>query len=168
MRAGDLGRVLAWRNHPNVKRHMLTQHEITLGEHLSWFERASNDATKRLLIVEEGELSLGFVSFSGVAPGGVSDWGFYATPDAPRGSGRKLGFSALDYAFETLELHKICGQALGQNEASCRFHWMLGFQQEGVLRDQQLIGGSYHDLICFGLLRGEWTANKSGRIESHK
>jgi UDP-4-amino-4,6-dideoxy-N-acetyl-beta-L-altrosamine N-acetyltransferase len=156
MVAADLERVLAWRNYPEVRRYMLTQHEIQIEEHCSWFERASLEESRRLLIVEEGEISLGFVQFSNVMPGASADWGFYAAYEAPKGSGRKLGICALRFAFETLQLHKVCGQALRFNDASIRFHLSLGFQQEGVLREQQQINNVYHDLICFGLLSHEW------------
>lgn len=157
MTNADLEQVLAWRNDAKVRRYMLTQHEISLAEHRQWFERTSQESMRRLLIVEEHGLALGFVHFAGVAPGGVADWGFYAAPDAPKGSGRKLGVTALDFAFGALELHKVCGQALDFNEASTRFHRELGFRQEGVLRQQHRIDGTYHDLICFGLLCDEWT-----------
>ncbi len=104
---------------------------------------------------------MGFVQFSGVAPGGIADWGFYAAPEARKGSGSKLGVAALGFAFETLGLHKVCGQALDFNEASIRFHLRLGFQQEGVLREQKRIGGKYHDLICFGLLCHDAAAKRT-------
>lgn len=162
MSANDVELVRMWRNHSDIRRYMLTQHEISHDEHRRWFERASEDPARRLLIVQEGEMAFGFVHFSGVVRGGVADWGFYAAPDAPRGSGRKLGMAALNYAFQTQELHKVCGQALDFNEASIRLHRMLGFQQEGVLRDQHRVGDTYHDLICFGLLRCEW----SGKVSS--
>jgi len=165
MEFGDLTTVLAWRNHPNVRRHMLTQHEITPEEHERWFVRTSCDRLKKLMIVEEGRRAFGFVQFSGVDAGGIADWGFYIEPGAARGSGRKLGTMALGFAFRDLELHKVCGQALGVNDASIRFHRSHGFQQEGVLRDQRRVDGAYHDLICFGLLRHEWVAGPSGRTE---
>lgn len=155
MLAADLERVLAWRNHPEVRRYMLKQHEIQMAEHRSWFERAMSDQTRRLLIAEEGETPLGFAQFSNVAQGAAADWGFYVSPEAQKGSGRKLGICALNFAFETLQLHKVCGQALRFNEASIRFHLRLGFQQEGVLREQHRIDNTYHDLICFGLLSNE-------------
>lgn len=152
----DLELVLAWRNHPDVRRHMYTQHEITLDEHLSWFERASNNSRKHPLIFESHGKPTGFVNFSELECGGVADWGFYASPDAPRGSGRLLGRMALEYGFTKFKLHKVCGQALGHNERSIRFHQTLGFQQEGVLRDQHFDGTQYHHVFCFGLLRNEW------------
>ena len=161
MNADDLVDVLTWRNHPDIRRYMLTQHEITLDEHRNWFERASKDAARGLLIVEENDHPLGFVHFSGVAPSGVAAWGFYAVPEAPKGSGRKLGITALKFAFGSLDLHKVCGQALGFNKASIHFHQILGFQQEGVLRDQHWVAGGYHDMICFGLLNHEWVAKEA-------
>lgn len=152
----DLLRVLAWRNHPDIRSVMLNRHEISLAEHRAWFERASCDPTKRLLIFDEGGNALGFVSFTGIRGGGIADWGFYTAPDAAKGTGRRLGISALNLGFGEIGLHKICGQALAFNEASIRFHRMLGFRQEGILREQHFDGRHFRDLICFGLLRQEW------------
>lgn len=154
----DLPMLLFWRNHEDIRRLMFTQHEISLEEHRNWFAKASIDSTRRLLIVEDVSVPLGYVQFSHVAPGGVADWGFYACPDAPKGSGRKLGQMALNHAFGELKLHKVCGQAIESNAASIAFHKRLGFAQEGVLRDQQRIGGDYHSLVRFGLLAHEWQA----------
>ena len=152
----DLERVLAWRNHPDVRRYMYTQHEITLDEHQRWFERTLPDPKKHLLIFEVNQQPLGFVNFNKTGNGGIADWGFYVAPKAPKGSGRQLGCAALSHAFTQLKLHKVCGQALAYNQRSILFHQSLGFQQEGTLRDQHFDGESYHHVICFGLLSNEW------------
>ena len=155
----DLELVLTWRNHPDVRRYMYTQHEITLDEHQRWFERNLPDAKKHLLVFEVNQQPLGFVNFNEAGNGGIADWGFYAAPDAPKGSGRKLCRAALNYAFTQLQLHKVSGQALAYNERSIQFHQTLGFKQEGTLRDQHFDGDRYHDVICFGLLCHEWQPN---------
>jgi UDP-4-amino-4,6-dideoxy-N-acetyl-beta-L-altrosamine N-acetyltransferase len=159
MNEGDLELVLVWRNSPEVRSFMLTRHEITSAEHRAWFEKSRADASRALLIAEKEGGPFGFVGFSGVSKAGAADWGFYTAPEAARGAGRHLGAAALEYAFHSLALHKVCGQVLGFNAASIRFHRSLGFQQEGVLRQQHQIDGTYHDLICFGLLRQEWCCN---------
>lgn len=159
----DLDLLLEWRNHPDVRRYMLSQHEISRQEHVSWFQRASSDASRRLLLVEEEDVPLGFVNFSGVAQGTAADWGFYAAPGAPKGAGAKIGTAALDLAFDALDLHKVCGQALAFNKASIRFHEKLGFTKEGLLREQHRIDGVYHDMICFGLIRSEWIHRRIAR-----
>lgn len=156
----DLPMVLAWRNHPDVRRFMFTQHEISLDEHHRWFEKASRELSKRLLIVECEQQPIGYVQFSNVSEGGISDWGFYARPDAAKGTGRKLGVLALNYAFRNLNLHKVCGQAITCNKASIAFHQSMGFALEGELQDQQRIEGTYHSVFCFGLLASAWYPEK--------
>jgi UDP-4-amino-4,6-dideoxy-N-acetyl-beta-L-altrosamine N-acetyltransferase len=152
----DLPMVLAWRNHPVVRSYMLTQHEICLEEHRNWFARVKDDKTRQQLIVLEGSDPLGFAQFNSVCQGGIADWGFYARPDAPKGSGTKLGQAALAHAFEKLGLHKVCGQAIESNVASISFHRKLGFSEEGRLREQKRISEQYHTLFCFGLLAKDW------------
>ncbi len=154
--------VLAWRNHPEVRSFMFTQHEINLEEHIQWFNRVKLDKSRSLLIVQEEETPIGYIQFSNVEPGGVADWGFYARPNAEKGNGKKLGTVALEYAFGNLELHKVCGQAIVSNHASIRFHERLGFKREAELREQKRIGSEYKTLICFGLLASEWTQIKKG------
>jgi UDP-4-amino-4,6-dideoxy-N-acetyl-beta-L-altrosamine N-acetyltransferase len=156
---GDLEQVLAWRNHPDVRRFMYTQHEIGLAEHRAWFERASQDEHRHLLIVEEEGLALGFVQFNEPSQNGVAEWGFYAAPNTPKGTGRKLAHAALDHAFGALGFHKVCGQALDFNERSIAFHRSLGFIDESVLREQYFDGDRYHAVHCFGLLASEWHHN---------
>lgn len=152
----DLEQVLAWRNHPDIRRYMFTQHEITLDEHQRWFERTLPDPKKHLLMFEVNYLPLGFVNFNELENGGIANWGFYVAPDAPKGSGRQLGCAALTHAFATLKLHKVCGQALAYNQRSINFHLAIGFQQECILRDQHFDGERYHAIHGFGLLCDEW------------
>lgn len=156
MTGEDLPMVLDWRNAPAIRHVMFNSAKIGLDEHRAWFDRASQDPTRRLLIVETNAGPLGFVQFGPVAPGGISDWGFYAGPEAPKGSGRILGLTALDHAFFDLKLHKVCGQALEFNAASIRLHERLGFCREGLLRQQHRTATGYCSVIHFGLLHAEW------------
>lgn len=139
---------------------MLTRHEISPDEHRQWFDRASQDVRKKLLIIEEAGVAIGCVNFSGVEPTGVADWGFYAAPGAAKGSGKKICATALNTAFGNFMLHKVCGQALASNTASAGLHLALGFSQEGLLREHSRMDAGYQDLLCFGLLRREWTASR--------
>jgi UDP-4-amino-4,6-dideoxy-N-acetyl-beta-L-altrosamine N-acetyltransferase len=160
MIASDLENVLKLRNHPKVRRYMLTQHEISIEEHTLWFESASQNESIRLLIFDVDEVCMGFVQLKKTCDLGVANWGFYVTPDAPKGIGRKLGNAAITRAFEVENFHKICGQTLGYNRPSIEFHKSLGFIQESILQRQHFVGEKHHDLICFGLLKSEWSKFK--------
>lgn len=152
----DLALVYAWRNHPDVRQYMYTRHEISLEEHSRWFEKASNDPSRSLLIFEHQDIPRGFAQFSRLPGGKSADWGFYLAFDAPKGSGRALGACALSYAFFNLDLHKVCGQVLANNERSIALHLRLGFQKEGLLRDHFFDGKNFQAVVCFGLLKAEW------------
>ncbi len=156
MRESDLEAVLRWRNHPGVRKCMLSPHEITMAEHLAWFDRSEKDDTRVLLVVEEDGQIMGCVVFSNVSCAGTADWSFYVDPDSLPGTGRKVCAAALYSAFNELQIHKVAGQVLDFNDASIRTHLRLGFRQEGVLREHRLIDGKHLDLIVFGLLSFEW------------
>lgn len=159
MRAADLDAVLEWRNDVLVRRFMFTNHAIGMGEHLAWFERVSQDPSRYPLVFERDGLASGVVNFSVSGAGGVAEWGFYAAPQSPRGTGGQMGRTALRYGFATLGFHKISGMALALNAVSMRLHLGLGFRQEGMLREQHFDGRQYHDVVCFGLLASEWRLN---------
>lgn len=158
--AGDLPALLAWRNHPAVRKFMFTQHEITMTEHWNWFAEAIKQSSRRLMVAEDNHGLIGFFQLSHSGFGEVADWGFYVNPDGLTGSGMRLGISALNYAFNELGLHKVCGQAIITNLASIAFHKKLGFEQEGQLRDHKFIGATYHSLVCFGMLASDWRPDR--------
>ena len=162
MSASDLEIVFQWRNNPDVRRFMYTTHELTWEEHCAWFERARKNDNVKLLIYEQDRSPRGFVNISCKRSRGIADWGFYLAPDAPAGTGQNLGAAVLNYAFSQLGLHKLCGEVLGFNDRSLRFHQRLGFVREGRLREQHFDGESYHDVVCFGLLKSEWELFTSG------
>jgi len=156
MREDDLESVLRWRNHPDIRGRMYNSREISPAEHREWYARAMRDPHRHLLIVEQSGMPLGFVQFTESGSDGVADWGFYAVPDAPAGSGTKLGTAALDHAFRRLKLRKIRGEAIVSNEPSKALHRKLGFAEEGITQKQSSDGAASHDVLCFGLEATDW------------
>ncbi len=151
----DLAKVLHWRNHPDVRRFMYSQHEISLTEHRTWYECNLKNPRHHLLIVEDEFGPFGFVRFF-ERETGVAEWGFYLAPGAPPGSGRRLGIAALTHAFQRLGFDKVCGEAIAFNERSLALHRKLGFQEVGVLRNQYFDGKRHHDVYRFSKLVSEW------------
>lgn len=161
LQEAELEIVREWRNHPDVRRFMYTQHEIEAKEHRSWFERARQDPNRHLLLYLQQGVPMGFANITLVNTSARrAEWGFYLAPDAPRGSGQRLGRATLTYAFDTLGLHKLCGEALAFNTRSIRFHERLGFIREATLRDHHFDGQAFHDVIGFGLLASDRTAGQ--------
>lgn len=157
MNSADLDLIRAWRNHADVRRFMLSQHEISRAEHADWFRDRSCNSLQRFYLLCQNETPIGFAQVFPVSSGAVAQWGFYVAPDAERGVGTILGRMVIREVFDVERLHKICGQALAFNEASKKLHTKLGFVQEGMLRKHAHVDAEYFDLLCYGLLASEYS-----------
>ncbi|MGF7536024.1 GNAT family protein [Bacillus mexicanus] len=66
----------------------------------------------------------------------------------------------ISYAFEEFGLNRVAICAAVGNEKSRAVPERLGFQEEGKARDGLFIGGRYHDLVYYSLLKREWKESK--------
>lgn len=129
MNAMDLGMVLNWRNHYNVRQYMLNKNIINRHEHDNWYYRKCAQTDCHLLIFEVNNQPSGFVNFSDLTTGGDCTWGFYLAPGSKPGLGKSFGVSVLNYAFSSLNIRRIVGFVLLNNIASIKFHENLGFDE---------------------------------------
>jgi UDP-2,4-diacetamido-2,4,6-trideoxy-beta-L-altropyranose hydrolase len=164
MNENDLHIVLAWRNHPQVRKFMRNRHKINPAEHAHWFalKRAQN---KLPYLFELNGVPVGFVQFETAGVAGTAEWGFYLAPNAPKGSGLLLGKEAIRHAFERQYLFQIVGRVMPDNLPSIRFHERLGFTHE-VLPDDS---GVSHEvtMLRFSLSRNDWLPNhESGNFHA--
>ena len=67
----------------------------------------------------------------------------------------------INFGFEQMKLNRVEADASVYNDASIGMMKSLGFQQEGVQREQYFENRTYHDLVLFGLLKREWLVRKS-------
>lgn len=156
----DLRAVFEMRNSIDVRRYMFTQRQIEFSEHTKWFETIKqNDSTLPYVFELEGILQ-GFVQFKKTTHSGVVEWGFFTARGTPKGTGKQLGVAALRQAYEKDGIWKVCGQCLATNDPSIGFHRSLGFKEEGIFRRHHLCDDVYQDIICFGLLKNEWSQSR--------
>lgn len=64
-----------------------------------------------------------------------------------------------DYGFNRLELHRIEIKAAVHNLNSRAIPERLGFTREGLLRQAELVNGTYFDLVLYSMLSHEWKDN---------
>lgn len=62
----------------------------------------------------------------------------------------------VDYAFDVWKLHRIEIRAGVGNARSRAVPQRLGFMEEGVSREAELVNGRYIDLVVYGLLARDW------------
>ena len=69
-----------------------------------------------------------------------------------RGFGTEAVGLALTFCFETLHMHKVYLNVIGENYAAIRTYEKNGFVTEGVLEDHIFLRGRFHDLRLMGLI----------------
>lgn len=153
----ELELMLSWRNAPSVRANMYTRHEISLTEHLAWWARIQGRSDQQYFMYEYQSVPLGIVAFNEIDDSSQnSSWAFYASPEAPKGTGSKMEFLALEYAFNDMKLHKLCCEVLAFNSPVIKLHQKFGFKVEGILREQHMINDSFIDVHRLGILSSEW------------
>lgn len=64
------------------------------------------------------------------------------------------------FGFGSMDLNRIHACPWAENVASVRLLEKLGFQREGLLRDEYWEDGAFHDEALYALLRREWDGVK--------
>jgi UDP-4-amino-4,6-dideoxy-N-acetyl-beta-L-altrosamine N-acetyltransferase len=162
----ELMMMLSWRNAESVRSKMYTQHEITPEEHLAWWSKMSVRQDSQYFIYDTESGPQGIVCLTQIDKRNMhAFWAFYANPEAPKGTGSKIEYLLLEYAFNELNLHKLCCEVLSFNIQVINLHKKFGFNTEGVLRQHCRIGNTYTDVHLLSILASEWTAKKPAVIE---
>ena len=161
---GDRDMILSWRNLPEIRKYMYTDHLITLEEHEAWFQRIMNDPTSTYWIIVCDSEDVGLVNLYSIdRRHHRSYWAFYIVSPNVRGKGvgTFAEYFVLRHVFDELNLNKLCCEVLDFNQGVVRMHKSFGFVQEGLLRKHVFKGGKAHDVVCLGMLREEWEATKN-------
>lgn len=157
----ELELILSWRNAPSVRANMYSRHEISLAEHLAWWERIATRADQQYFMYEYQGSPNGVVAFNGIdSTNQNSSWAFYASPEAPKGTGSRMEYLALEHAFGGIQLHKLCCEVLAFNTPVIRLHEKFGFKVEGILREQHKTNCAFVDVYRLGVLASEWALRR--------
>ncbi|MBZ8139594.1 UDP-4-amino-4,6-dideoxy-N-acetyl-beta-L-altrosamine N-acetyltransferase [Rubrivivax gelatinosus] len=168
----DVETMRLWRNDARVRGNMYTQHEISAQEHQAWWRRTCNNPAHRYCVAMLDGVASGIVAFTSIDTfHGHASWAFYSAPAAPPGTGSRMEFIALDYAFGTLGLHKLHCEVLAYNQPVLRLHKKFGFQVEGVFREQFKTDAGRVDIHRLAILDHEWQQRRGeieARLNTHK
>jgi UDP-4-amino-4,6-dideoxy-N-acetyl-beta-L-altrosamine N-acetyltransferase len=158
IRASDKNRILQWRNSDRVRFNMYNDHLISEQEHEDWFARALVDTNAIYLIFSCKEKPIGFISVTNINNfHNRCYWAFYlGETDVSRGVGSVMEFFAIDYAFLTLKIRKVCCEVFAFNASVIRLHEKFGFVQEGRFVKHYLKNGQYEDIVCLAKFGNTW------------
>lgn len=155
----DKEMIRLWRNLPQVRRCMLTDHVIGPEEHAAWFERIFDNPRFRHWIIRCEEENAGLLYLYDIDTcNRRCYWGFYVVGSNVRGKsvGMFAEYFLLQYIFKELKLDKLCCETLDFNRGVLRMHEAFGFKQEGRLRRHIVKSDGAHDVICMSIFKNEW------------
>src|SRR5258706_1551002 len=168
LRADDKDRILAWRNSPDVRAFMYTDHVISPDEHARWFAGIGQDARRRYWIIEANDAPVGLANLYDIdLRHARCAWAYYLADPSVRGMGlgSYVEYWMLQQVFETLGLGKLWCEVLASNEPVWRLHETFGFKQEARLRDHVIKDGAPQDVLGLGILAAEWRERRPAMAE---
>ena len=73
--------------------------------------------------------------------------------------------AVIDFAFNTLDFHRIEADVDTQNTGSLGLLEKLGFTREGLFRERWFVYDEWQDSVMLGLLKRDWQSRKTSAAE---
>lgn len=164
LEARDSERVMGWRNQPDIRRWMYTDHVIAPEEHARWFAGALVDPRRTYWIVELDGAPVGLANLADIDPARrQATWAYYLADPAVRGRGvgAFVEFFVIEHVFGALGLNKLWCEVLVDNEAVWKLHEAFGFVREALFRAHAWKDGLPVDVVGLGLLADDWARQRA-------
>ena len=154
----DTPNVLAWRNHPDVRKNLIQDAEITEAGHTHWLEQFVDTGKCHQFVIESDGTPVGCVFLKSIEPDQhKAEFGIFMSPTAHgKGIGTIAACLILQHGFEVLGLERIYLCVFANNPGAIRSYEKVGFQHEGMFRKDFWRNGESYDMVHMAILRDEW------------
>lgn len=122
-----------WRNHPEVRSVMFTNHEISVEEHSAWWDKTRQMPERQILIYCRNKKPVGVICvYDWDHENATAWWGFYLDNNSLLKVEKtriwlKLEADFIEYAREKLKLNALFCAAYKTNTQVCALHIKSGF-----------------------------------------
>jgi len=162
--------LVRWRNDPQVKAFFFEEEPLSFDSHSEWIDKVLCDPNARYYMIQTiDDTTIGAIGLSNIDwRNRTAEFGRFLIGEAKYrgwGYGMEAVFLLLDYAFNHLNLNKIWLETMALNEGARAVYQKMGFQEEGILREQKFKNGKYIDVYIHGLLRDAFNALRETLIK---
>jgi RimJ/RimL family protein N-acetyltransferase len=167
----DVPSILIYMNDPAVVVNLTIHRPMSEAAQVNFIEGVNkSDSSDIVLALEVAGEFIGTMGLHGINNRhGLATTG---TVLAPKYQGQGYGYEAkmilLEYAFNTLNLRKICSNVHGFNEFSLKYAIKCGYKEEGRLRQHHYAMGAYHDRIQLAVFREDFMSLWVEFAKEHK
>ena len=151
----DTPLMLEWMHEKDINKAFQQPFGKFMEENVVHFiDNSFNDKNRHFAIVNESDEYLGTVSLKNISQADRSAEYAIIVRSVARGMGvaRIATEDILNYAFDTLGLHRVYLNVLEHNERARHFYTKCGFAYEGISRDAILLNGRYESLAWYGMI----------------
>lgn len=153
----DLIAVHELNNLKSVMSYWFEEPYESFGELQNLYNKHIDDDTERRFVIEVDDIFAGIVELIEISYIHRNcEIQIALFPDHQgHGYAKEAMKKGIDYAFNFLNLNKVCLYVDVENEKAIHIYKALGFQIEGRLIQQFFAAGQYHDSYFMGLLRNQ-------------
>jgi len=149
VRLADAKRNVKWMNDPKIHKHISHQ-DLDLRKEKREIEKNRENEAKKVMAISYQGKHIGNIELRhidqknrqaelGIFIGNRKFWN--------RGIGTAATEKIVDYGFKKLKLHRIYLHVISYNKKAVHLYQKLGFEKEGLLKDNTRKGRKYYDDI---------------------
>lgn len=161
MEEKDVPYKVEWINNPEFRHTLNFDYPLSEVSTRKWLNSVSGNSTRKDFIVcdKETDVPIGYGGLIGIdyknskaeSYMGIGDLSYQG-----RGLGVEIREILLDYAFRELNLNKVYAYVWKENEPMLELNKKVGFEVEGLLREDILSHGERRDRYVMGVLKEEY------------
>lgn len=158
----DLEPITQFRNDPEVWHYLARVHPCSIQLEKEWIEKVMKEDSGSMMfavVLKQknkflGTMGLGKINYidgtaeTGSMLGAKEEWN--------KGYAKEAKMLLLQYAFQTLNLRKVCSLAFAENKGSIKHNLNCGYQIEGVRKRHYYRDGKYHDQVQLAVFKTDW------------
>jgi len=145
-------------NHKDLMKYWFEEPYCSMAQLEDMYHKNIRSENIRQFILKKGSKKLGYIGFYGIEKiHRKAEFGIIIDSKHQENGYAKLAMElALDYAFSTLNLHKLYLIVDKENEKAIHIYKKAGFKVEAELKDEFFVDGSYHDTIIMCVFQQEY------------
>lgn len=145
-------------NDPSIMQFWFEEAHYSMAKLEESFEKQEEADRSRGFILQKGEEKLGFVALFHIEPvHRKAEFAIMMDPEQQgKGYAKTATTLAMDYAFRTLNLHKLYLIVDVENKKAVHIYEKMGYSHEATLTDEFFINGAYHSIAYMSLFQKDY------------
>lgn len=156
----DIPRKVEWINDPANNRYLHYDLPLTVEKTERWFDSHRGDTTRYDAVIEADGVPVGLIGLLSIdRKNAKAEYYIVIGDSAYKGKGvaKEASRLILRYAFDDLKLNRVYLYTETGNLTSQKLYETVGFEKEGVLRQDVFSRGMPRDRYVYACLRERWT-----------